>query len=115
MGERCRRSLVPDRDRCRGDSHLVRAADFEVGQLDFLGDDDWSFTVTSRWLLDFGGLAIVPRNFPYADEEQGVIRLDPGLAFGTGRHATTALCLRWLGDADLVTEVFWILGVDPVF
>jgi ribosomal protein L11 methyltransferase len=24
------------------------------------------------------------------------IRLDPGLAFGTGSHATTALCLRWL-------------------
>ncbi len=25
-----------------------------------------------------------------------VVRLDPGLAFGTGRHATTALCLEWL-------------------
>lgn len=27
--------------------------------------------------------------------------LDPGLAFGTGTHPTTALCLEWLGDADL--------------
>jgi len=26
-----------------------------------------------------------------------VIRLDPGLAFGTGSHPTTALCLAWLG------------------
>ncbi|MBT8136283.1 MAG: 50S ribosomal protein L11 methyltransferase [Gammaproteobacteria bacterium] len=25
-----------------------------------------------------------------------IVRLDPGLAFGTGRHATTALCLEWL-------------------
>jgi ribosomal protein L11 methyltransferase len=32
-----------------------------------------------------------------ADEETAVvIELDPGLAFGTGTHATTALCLEWL-------------------
>ena len=29
------------------------------------------------------------------------IRLDPGLAFGTGAHPTTALCLQWLDGADL--------------
>ena len=29
------------------------------------------------------------------------IRLDPGLAFGTGTHPTTALCLEWLDDLDL--------------
>lgn len=27
--------------------------------------------------------------------------LDPGLAFGTGTHATTSLCLTWLEQADL--------------
>lgn len=30
------------------------------------------------------------------------IRLDPGLAFGTGTHETTALCLDWLDGADLM-------------
>ncbi len=30
-----------------------------------------------------------------------VVRLDPGLAFGTGTHPTTALCLEWLDGADL--------------
>lgn len=30
-----------------------------------------------------------------------VIRLDPGLAFGSGSHATTALCLEWLTQADV--------------
>lgn len=29
------------------------------------------------------------------------IRLDPGLAFGTGTHPTTALCLEWLEGCDL--------------
>jgi ribosomal protein L11 methyltransferase len=30
-----------------------------------------------------------------------VVRLDPGLAFGTGTHATTALCLEWLAAAGI--------------
>ena len=27
-----------------------------------------------------------------------IIRLDPGLAFGTGTHPTTSMCLRWIAD-----------------
>src|SRR5690606_30245942 len=33
--------------------------------------------------------------------DQVVLRLDPGLAFGTGTHPTTALCLAWLDGEDL--------------
>ena len=33
-----------------------------------------------------------------------LISLDPGLAFGTGTHPTTALCLEWLDSASLVGE-----------
>jgi ribosomal protein L11 methyltransferase len=32
------------------------------------------------------------------------LRLDPGLAFGTGTHPTTALCLQWLDQHDLNTK-----------
>ena len=32
------------------------------------------------------------------------IRLDPGLAFGTGTHPTTALCLEWLDSVDLADK-----------
>ncbi|MBA1146843.1 50S ribosomal protein L11 methyltransferase [Ectothiorhodospiraceae bacterium WFHF3C12] len=36
-----------------------------------------------------------------ADEQAAVIWLDPGLAFGTGTHPTTALCLAWLDQTPL--------------
>jgi ribosomal protein L11 methyltransferase len=35
------------------------------------------------------------------DPNGSVVELDPGLAFGTGTHATTALCLEWLDGVDL--------------
>ncbi len=54
-----------------------------------------------EWLKDFRPmrfgtrLAVVPGGLP--DPPGAVIvRLDPGLAFGTGTHPTTALCLEWL-------------------
>ncbi|NHA16150.1 50S ribosomal protein L11 methyltransferase [Thioalkalivibrio sp. XN279] len=54
-----------------------------------------------EWLRDFGPrrfgrrLAVVPGGQD-APEGSVVVRLDPGLAFGTGNHPTTALCLEWL-------------------
>jgi ribosomal protein L11 methyltransferase len=54
-----------------------------------------------EWLRDFGPrrfgrrLAVVPGG-QAAPAESVVVRLDPGLAFGTGTHPTTALCLEWL-------------------
>ncbi|MYZ51337.1 50S ribosomal protein L11 methyltransferase [Malikia spinosa] len=40
---------------------------------------------------------------PPAAAEQ-VIRLDPGLAFGTGTHPTTRMCLRWIAQRDLSAQ-----------
>jgi ribosomal protein L11 methyltransferase len=39
---------------------------------------------------------IVPTWHTVPDAARQVIRLDPGLAFGTGTHPTTRMCLRWL-------------------
>ena len=33
------------------------------------------------------------------------IKLDPGLAFGTGNHASTFLCLQWLGQTDVKDKI----------
>src|SRR5690606_11784495 len=38
---------------------------------------------------------------PPTDSSAVSVRLDPGLAFGTGTHPTTALCLEWLDRIDL--------------
>lgn len=60
-----------------------------------------------EWLKDFHAMRfgrrlwVVPHHEPDpVDPEAVIVRLDPGLAFGTGTHATTALCLAWL-DANL--------------
>jgi ribosomal protein L11 methyltransferase len=70
-----------------------------------VAEQDW----TRAWMdqfqpMRFGRrLWIYPWNIePPADAAAAVIvRLDPGLAFGTGTHPTTALCLEWLDAADL--------------
>jgi ribosomal protein L11 methyltransferase len=52
--------------------------------------------------LRFGQrLWICPSGSAVAQSDAVVVHLDPGLAFGTGTHATTALCLEWLDAAVL--------------
>ncbi len=46
-------------------------------------------------------LWVCPKGQPAGDPNAVVVQLDPGLAFGTGNHPTTALCLRWLDGRDL--------------
>jgi ribosomal protein L11 methyltransferase len=46
-------------------------------------------------------LWIYPWNIEPPEDDNVVVRLDPGLAFGSGTHPTTALCLEWLDSLDL--------------
>jgi ribosomal protein L11 methyltransferase len=69
-------------------------------------DQDWTRAWMDRFQpMQFGHrLWIYPWNMePPADPPtpQAIVRLDPGLAFGTGTHPTTALCLEWLDGLDL--------------
>jgi ribosomal protein L11 methyltransferase len=61
-----------------------------------------------EWLKDFKPMQfgkrlwVCPNNMqPPADVFAVTVQLDPGLAFGTGTHPTTALCLEWLDSAVL--------------
>lgn len=61
-------------------------------------DQDWERAWLDRFKpMRFGQrLWIVPTGFATPPAAQVVLKLDPGLAFGTGTHPTTELCLRWL-------------------
>ena len=69
--------------------------DIEIASLQ---DRDW----TRAWMdtfkpMQFGKqLWVCPKHMEPPDPLAVNLRLDPGLAFGTGTHPTTSLCLRWL-------------------
>lgn len=72
-------------------------------EFETLPDREWSRVWLEDWSpLRFGDhLWVAPDGSEVDDPEATVIRLDPGLAFGTGTHATTALCLEWLTGQTL--------------
>lgn len=73
----------------------ISAADIELMQIE---DRAWE----REWLRDFHAMRfgkrlwVCPWHEQIGDPQAAVVRLDPGLAFGTGTHPTTALCLEWL-------------------
>lgn len=71
-------------------------------RVDFVSEQDW----VSEWQKSlspnkFGRISVYPRHYPETTSHT-VIKLDPGLAFGTGEHPTTAMCLHWLSEQNLV-------------
>lgn len=48
---------------------------------------------------------IVPEWMTPPDPNAVNLKLDPGLAFGTGNHASTFLCLQWLGKTDVKDKI----------
>jgi ribosomal protein L11 methyltransferase len=74
--------------------------------LEQLEDRPWE----REWLKDFRPMRfgqrlwICPGGQAAPDPGAVIIELDPGLAFGTGTHPTTALCLDWLDGAGLAGD-----------
>lgn len=71
-------------------------------KVSFVQDAEWE----SAWrkhtaYKKFGRLHVLPRDSS-TEVDGPLLRLDPGLAFGTGEHTTTAMCLIWLESIDLV-------------
>lgn len=67
-------------------------------QLETVAEQDWVRLTQSQFdpIPISGRLWIVPSWHAAPDPDALVLVLDPGLAFGTGSHPTTRLCLKWL-------------------
>ena len=78
------------------------ALDWSAASFRKVEDQDWERAWMDQYVpLQFGTRTwIVPWNQDLpaeaASEDAAVVRLDPGLAFGSGTHPTTSLCLQWL-------------------
>ncbi|MBF6058198.1 50S ribosomal protein L11 methyltransferase [Thiomicrorhabdus heinhorstiae] len=77
---------------------LLPAVSEHTFKIEAIEDKDW----VREWMdqfqpLSFGKRLWIVPSWLEAPDPQGVnLMLDPGLAFGTGTHPTTALCLEWL-------------------
>ncbi len=87
-------------------SAINRVLNRDVSQrleLEVLEDREWERV----WMENFHPMSfgqrlwICPTGQTPPDSDATVVELDPGLAFGTGTHPTTALCLQWLDGQAL--------------
>ena len=74
---------------------------------EFMEDQEWERT----WMDAYEPIQIaekfwiVPEWMEAPEADAVNIKLDPGLAFGTGNHASTFLCLQWLGKTDVKDKI----------
>lgn len=84
----------------RQEKHLDESTAYKIEQIE---DKDWE----REWMDNFHPMRfgkrlwICPSWREVPDPDAVNVMLDPGLAFGTGTHPTTALCLEWLDSLDL--------------
>lgn len=85
-------------------AELIESLNAELGtesgawQHDIIADQDWERAWMERFApIHFGGALWICPSWQQAPDPAAInIYLDPGLAFGSGTHATTAMILAWL-------------------
>jgi len=83
--------------------HLLTGAALPEHQAEVIADQDWERSWMDNFQpMRFGQRLWIVPSWHAAPEPDAVnLLLDPGLAFGTGTHPTTAVCLEWLDGQDL--------------
>ena len=102
-----------DFDRLRTDlEETLAIAALPENRVETLADRAWE----REWLKDFRPMRfgerlwVSPEGFAVDADDAVIVRLDPGLAFGTGTHATTALCLEWLDKIEIADKTLLDFG-----
>ena len=100
-------ALFPGQSEADEAAALLQAQDFFEG-CKLLGarkleDQDWVRLTQAQFapVESTADFWIVPTWHEVPAQARQIIRLDPGLAFGTGTHPTTRMCLRWIASHDL--------------
>jgi len=90
------------------------AAGLQLQSMDRVPDEDWVRLTQSQFtpVEITPAFWIVPSWHEPPAEAQRVIRLDPGLAFGTGTHPTTRMCLRWIAQQAPQESARWTRVLD---
>ncbi len=90
------------------------AADMQVLALRAVADQDWVRLTQSQFapVEITPSFWIVPSWHDAPAAAKTVIRLDPGLAFGTGTHPTTRMCLRWTAQHAAALAPLWQRVLD---
>jgi ribosomal protein L11 methyltransferase len=85
-----------------------------VQSLQAVPDEDWVRLTQAQFapVSITPGFWVVPSWHEPPADAQVIIRLDPGLAFGTGTHATTRMCLRWLAREAPRRAAAWTRVLD---
>jgi ribosomal protein L11 methyltransferase len=100
-------ALFAKEEEARQAALLLAAQDFfeacEVISLGAVPDQDWVRLTQSQFapVEITPEFWIVPTWHEPPAQARKIIRLDPGLAFGTGTHPTTRMCLRWIATHGL--------------
>lgn len=78
----------------------------ESYQWEIIRDQDWERAWMDNFKpMQFGEKVWIVPSWCEPPEQNAVnIKLDPGLAFGTGTHPTTSLCLQWLDSQNLTNK-----------
>jgi len=75
-------------------------------KIELLKDKDWisEFKAAHQPLIFSERVCILPSWCDSPEHDLPTLILDPGLAFGTGTHPTTSLCIEWLAEHDLTDK-----------
>lgn len=85
---------------------LRRNSEFDVGSLEIsvkkIKSEDWENVWKQYYQpIEIGKVVIVPKWISRTPDSLIEVKIDPGMAFGTGSHETTAMCIRLLNGVEL--------------
>jgi ribosomal protein L11 methyltransferase len=112
------KALFNEADAAQEAADLLLAQDWasavQLQSITALADQDWVRLTQSQFtpVPVTPHFWVVPSWHETPAEATHVIRLDPGMAFGTGTHPTTRMCLRWIAQQTAERSERWSRVLD---